>query len=109
MKLTRKYQNENMTAGRNHTACTVLLLLFVLGLMPQIAAAAPWNSAAVQVLSIFQGGLMRTLGIIAVIGCGIAALAGKLSWNWAINIIIGLVLMFGAAAIVDYLIAGSSY
>jgi type IV secretion system protein VirB2 len=52
---------------------------------------------------------MRTLGIIAVIGCGIAALAGKLSWNWAINIIIGLVLMFGAAAIVDYLIAGSSY
>ena len=106
MKLTRKHQNENMTASRNHTAFTVLLLLFVLGLMPQIAAAAPWNSAAVQVLSIFQGGLMRTLGIISVIGCGIAALAGKLSWNWAINIIIGLVLMFGAAAIVDYLIAG---
>lgn len=76
-------------------------------LMPEIALAAPWDSAAQKVLDIFTGGLTRTLAIIAVIACGIAAMAGKLSWEWAIKIIIGIVLIFGAAAIVDYVIAAS--
>jgi type IV secretion system protein VirB2 len=43
-----------------------------------------------------------------VIACGIAALAGKLSWDWAIKIIVGIVLIFGSVAIVDYIIAGAS-
>ena len=68
----------------------------------------PWDSAAAGVLAIFTGGLTRTLAIIAVIACGIAAIAGKLSWDWAIKIIVGIVLIFGAAAIVDYVIAASS-
>ncbi len=87
-----------------------LMLLAGIGacaLMPEVAMAAPWDSAATQVLSIFTGGLTRTLAIIAVIACGIAAVAGKLSWDWAIKIIIGIVLIFGATAIVDYVIAGS--
>ena len=87
----------------------VVVLVCVLTLFPQIAMAAPWDSAARQVLMIFQGGLMRTIAIISVIACGIAAIAGQLSWDWAIKIIIGIVLMFGAAAIVDFVIAGSSY
>ena len=55
----------------------------------------------------FTGGLTRTLAIIAVIACGIA-ISRKLSWDWAIKIIVGIVLIFGAAAIVDYVIAASS-
>lgn len=90
-------------------SASALLVFFVCMVLPEIAMAAPWDSAARQVLMIFQGGLMRSLAIIAVISCGIAAMAGKLSWDWAIKIIVGLVLMFGATAIVDYLIAGSSY
>lgn len=85
------------------------LLLFVLAIAPQIAMAAPWNTAATQVLSIFQGGLSRIIAVLAVTACGFAALAGKLSWDWAIKIILGIVFIFGAAPIVDYLIAGSSY
>jgi type IV secretion system protein VirB2 len=78
-------------------------------MVPEIAmAGAPWDSAATSVLAIFTGGLTRTLAIIAVIACGIAAIAGKLSWDWAIKIIVGIVLIFGAAAIVDYVIAASS-
>jgi type IV secretion system protein VirB2 len=77
-------------------------------MVPEIAMAAPWDSAASSVLAIFTGGLTRTLAIIAVIACGIAAIAGKLSWDWAIKIIVGIVLIFGAAAIVDYVIAASS-
>ena len=83
--------------------CMLLIALFFMA--PELAMAEPWDSAAQKVLDIFTGGLARTLAIIAVIACGIAAIAGKLSWDWAIKIIIGLVFIFGAAAIVDYIIS----
>lgn len=35
-------------------------------------------------------------------------MAGKLSWDWVIKIIVGVVLIFGSAAIVDYIIAAAS-
>ena len=76
--------------------------------LPEVALAAPWDTAAQQVLSIFTGGLTRTIAIIAVIALGLAAMAGKLSWRWAINIILGIVLIFGSAAFVDYIIAASA-
>ncbi len=77
-------------------------------LLPETAFAAPWDSTATQILGIFTGGLTRTIAIISVIACGIAAIAGKLSWDWAIKIIVGIILIFGAASIVDYIIAGAS-
>jgi type IV secretory pathway VirB2 component (pilin) len=87
-------------------AIGVCLLAIAPGLA--IAGGGPWDSAAAQVLAIFTGGLTRTLAIIAVIACGIAAIAGKLSWDWAIKIIIGIVLIFGSTAIVNYVIAAAS-
>ena len=83
---------------------TIGLFLFI---MPEAAMAFPWDTAAQKVLAIFTNGLTRTLAIIAVIACGIAAMAGKLSWDWAIKIIIGIVLIFGATSIVDYVISAS--
>ncbi|MDP2027516.1 TrbC/VirB2 family protein [Sulfuriferula sp.] len=77
-------------------------------MLPAIAFAAPWDSVADNVLAIFTGGLTRTIAIIAVIALGIAAMAGKLSWDWVIKIVIGIVFIFGGAAIVDYIIAAAS-
>ena len=77
-------------------------------LLPEAAFAAPWDSTATQILGIFTGGLTRTFAIIAVIASGIAAIAGKLSWDWTIKIVVGIVLIFGSASIVDYVIAGAS-
>lgn len=83
-----------------------VILMFALSavvlLHPSAAVAAPWDDAGNKILEIFTGGLARTIAIIAVIACGIMAMVGKLSWSWAINIVIGLVLIFGAATIVDY-------
>lgn len=95
-------------ADKRAASVMMILVMGFVTLMPEMALAAPWDSAASQVLAIFTGGLTRTLAIIAVIACGIAAIAGKLSWDWAIKIIVGIVLIFGAAAIVDYVIAASS-
>ena len=86
----------------------ILLAMGAVWVMPETAMAAPWDSTATQILGIFTGGLTRTIAIISVIACGIAAIAGKLSWDWAIKIIVGIILIFGAASIVDYIIAGAS-
>ncbi len=86
----------------------LMLGISALALTPEIAIAAPWDSTATQILAIFTGGLTRTIAIITVIACGIAAMAGKLSWDWAIKIIVGIVLIFGSASIVDYIIAAAS-
>ncbi len=100
-------QQKRKASGR--TVSTIAMMLVVLFFMaPELAMAEPWDAAAQKVLDIFTGGLARTLAIIAVIACGIAAIAGKLSWDWAIKIIIGIVLIFGAAAIVDYIISAVS-
>ena len=76
--------------------------------MPELAMAAPWDSLATSVLGMLTGGLTRTVAIIAVIACGFSALAGKMSWTWAINVGVGIVLIFGSAAIVDYLVKSAS-
>lgn len=76
-------------------ACAIAVFL------PEVAMANPWDQGADYVLSILQGGLARTIAIICVIACGIAAWAGKLSVDWAVKIVVGLVFVFGAAAIVD--------
>jgi len=86
----------------------LLLVISAAAALPETALAAPWDSTATQILGIFTGGLTRTLAIIAVIAAGIAAVAGKLSWDWTIKIVVGIVLIFGSAAIVDYVIAGAS-
>ena len=85
----------------------ILLTISAVFLIPETAMATPWDSTSQQILAIFTGGLTRTIAIISVIACGIAAIAGKLSWDWAIKIIVGIVLILGAAAIVDYIIAAA--
>lgn len=97
---------------RRAARAMVLMAVCIAALVPELAFAGggsgPWDTMGTQVLAIFTGGLTRTIAIISVIACGIAAMAGKLSWDWAIKIIVGIVLIFGGAAIVDYLIAAAS-
>jgi type IV secretory pathway VirB2 component (pilin) len=95
-------------AARSLVAMAVCVAAVVPGIALAGGGSGPWDTMGSQVLAIFTGGLTRTIAIISVIACGIAAMAGKLSWDWAIKIIVGIVLIFGGAAIVDYLIAAAS-
>jgi len=115
MNLINRYRQAKSALAANHTACEETIhrtLVLIAGLTvvaflltPGLAMATPWDGAAASVLAIFTGGLARTICIIAVVACGIAAIAGKLSWDWAIKIILGIVLIFGATSFVDYIIA----
>ena len=86
----------------------LIIFLLTLSLLPEIALAAPWDDTADKALEIFTGGLTRTLAIIAIIVSGVLAMFGRMQWSWVINIGIGIVLIFGGAAIVDYIIAAAS-
>jgi type IV secretory pathway VirB2 component (pilin) len=95
-------------ASQRTLALVAVSVVGAFALMPGMAVAAPWDTVADNILGIFTGGLTRTIAIIAVIALGIAAMAGKLSWDWAVKIILGITLIFGGAAIVDYIIAAAS-
>lgn len=101
-------QASKQNANKRFLSVVGVMAVASLLLMPELAMAAPWDNVANKVLAIFTGGLARTIAIIAVIACGIMALLGKLSWDWAIKIILGIVLIFGATAFVDYMISAAS-
>lgn len=100
----RKMLVIDKTKVKENRQAASFLMMFACAMavfLPEVAMANPWDNAADYVLGILQGGLARTIAIICVIACGIAAWAGKLSMDWAVKIIVGLVFVFGAAAIVD--------
>jgi type IV secretion system protein VirB2 len=97
------------SASSTHAARTAAFMaVALLAIVPDLALAGPWDSVAQNVLDIFTGGLTRTIAIIAVIVCGLMAFFGKMQWSWAINIIIGIVLVFGSTTVVDYIITAAS-
>ena len=87
--------------------CAFALMLFVVAVPEQAhAAAQPWDNVVATITGIFTGGLARAIAILVVIGLGIAAFFGKLTLQLAGGFIGGIVLIFGAAAIADFFIAG---
>jgi type IV secretory pathway VirB2 component (pilin) len=55
-----------------------------------------------------NSGFTRTLAILAIIVAGVGALIGKVSWAMVGKVAIGIVLIFGAAKLVDLFIAWSA-
>lgn len=98
-----KNKAECREADRRALTMAATVAVVALCCMPELAMAAPWDGAANKVLSILNSGIARTIAIIAVMALGFSAYFGKLSWDWAYKIIIGLVCTFGAASIVDFI------
>ncbi len=67
----------------------------------------PFINLIESILNVFNGGLARMLAILAIIGLGLSAMVGRLSWGLAVRVVLGIVLVFGAAAIVG-LITGTA-
>jgi type IV secretion system protein VirB2 len=68
-------------------------------------AFAPLQTVVQAVVDFITGPFGRLLAIIAVIGLGFLAFAGRLSWFAAGAVVLGIGLVFGAPAIVDQLIS----
>ena len=66
---------------------------------------APLETAVQMIVDFITGPFGRLLAIIAVIGLGFLAFAGRLSWFTAGAVVLGIGLVFGAPAIVDQMIS----
>lgn len=77
---------------------------FLLTSRPAHAApGAAWEKALQTAVDYMTGNTARLLAILAVAGFGIAAFFGRISWRRAIEIAVGIGIVFGAAGIVDML------
>lgn len=94
-------------------AVTAFVIVACIGLMtPDLAMAqatnqafAPLETVVQAVVDFITGPFGRLVAIIAVIGLGFLAFAGRLSWFTAGAVVLGIGLVFGAPAIVDQLIS----
>ena len=88
---------------------STMLFLSILAASPAFAATsgafAPLETAVQMIVDFITGPFGRLLAIIAVIGRGFLAFAGRLSWFTAGAVVIGIGLVFGAPAIVDQMIS----
>ena len=93
-----------LTTTQKTILLTGLLALCVTGL-PNMAEAQELFSAGTNFLQALVDLLTNTwarlLGVISVVSIGVAALFQRLTWMAAGFVVFGLVLIFGAATIVD--------
>lgn len=83
---------------------SLALLATSVALVPEFAyaqSATPIEGILDWAVGLLQGNVGRSLMIIAVCFCGFLFLTGRMAWNVAISIIIGIAFIFGAAELVD--------
>jgi type IV secretion system protein VirB2 len=89
---------------RHRAVLSLALLTTVTALAPQFAyaqSAAPVEGILDWFVGVLQGNVARSLAIIAVCFLGFLFLTGRMAWQGAISIIIGIAIIFGAAQLVD--------
>ena len=92
----------NRFITRHSKTLYLFLLTPTLFLSPRQAhAAAAWEDALQKVIDMLTGNTARLLAILAVIGFGVGALFGRVSWRRAGEIVLGIAIVFGAASVVD--------
>ena len=98
------HQTSNTTpkqVKRRTNVSRVLLVLLFLALAPSVAVAGPIEDGVDWVLTLITSGIARSVAIIAIAVLGYMAWAGRLTWERAIHVMVGIVLVFGSATIVD--------
>ncbi len=61
---------------------------------------APITTMLTNVTTALTGPAGKAIGTIAVCAVGISAFTGRMNWMFAISVLLGLVLLFGAATII---------
>lgn len=91
--------NYNRFFYASMAACIIFLMMFSPDVLAQSTSAI--EDGAQWVLDLLTGNLARIVAIIAVVALGYLMLVGRMDIMRAVWIIIGIVVIFGAATIVD--------
>ena len=93
---------------RNPQNLIIAFWIIALCSIPEFAFAAPaWEGALKTIVDYVTGSTARYIAILAVVGFGFAAFLGHIAWKRALEIVIAIAVVFGAAKIVD-MFAGTS-
>ena len=93
-------------ARRGVLRCAVAAGLVLLWVGP--AEAAAWNSVLDEVIDILTSGWARGVAVIAIILAGLAMMLNLFQLRMVIFIVLGVILVFGAPALVDLLIGAAT-
>ena len=89
---------------RPHWSFPAFLLLLYAALWPVDPAWAqaltPIATVATNIATALQGTFATAVATIGLIGCGFLAMSGRMPWGSAIAVIGGIIIIFGAAALV---------
>lgn len=89
--------------SNRHLALSICLMSASI-MVPDYAhanTAAPVEGILDWFVGVLQGNVARSLAIIAVCFLGFLFLTGRMAWQNAISIVIGIAIIFGAAELVD--------
>ena len=90
--------------ARGKAILSLTVLATSIALVPELAyaqSAAPVEGILEWFVGVLQGSVARSLAIIAVCFLGFLFLTGRMAWQGAISIVIGIAMIFGAAELVD--------
>jgi type IV secretory pathway VirB2 component (pilin) len=81
----------------------VFVGLLALLVMPELAlAAGPGEATAQRIITWLTGPLARLCAIIAIVAVGYGCFKGRIEFERGVSVIVGIVVIFGGAAIVDF-------
>jgi len=86
-----------------HKRTCLVFTMALLALAPEMASANILDNFGTAMLNILNNNFLRAIATVAVIGSGILALRGRIEWMVFISVLLAVVVIFGAAGIVDYI------
>jgi type IV secretory pathway VirB2 component (pilin) len=101
-----------MTLSRRTTFSLGLAAALVLAASPALAqtttgAGGSLGSFITNIITLLNSGVVRGLAIVAVIITGVAWMFGHVDLRRAGTVVLGIIVIFGAATIVDLITGGS--
>ena len=84
-------------------ALVALLFILMASVLPELAQAqaSPFDTGATALVTSVTA-IATPIAVLLVMGLGIAAAAGQLSWGWPIGVIVGIGLVFAANPMVTW-------
>ncbi len=88
--------------------------VLLVALEPSVAGATGVTAGSLEtmvtnILSTLTGTFGKAIATIAIMVMGIMAMFGKLAWDTAIKVIVGIAVTFGAASIVEWVTGGTTF
>ena len=93
---------------RPHSLIGLVAAGCCIALFPDVASANVLDNFGNALLSILNNNFLRAIAIVALIAAGLMALSGRIQWMAFISVLLAIVVIFGAAGIVDYIRTNSA-